>query len=239
MPMNRESAVINEVGDAERRLAPPSFEHCFEGHAVRSVVKDGQPWFVAADVCAVLEHTTPSVALRRLDADEKGMTIVHTLGGPQELAIISEGGFYALVLTSRKPRAKTFARWVRGTVLPSLRRTASGEAIPEGKNVAHIALEVPGRYRVSALPGRPIHIQRMSLLSMGGDTRTSDVEVLALNIQLAATLWRRLRMLQSLGGQSERGFTEDQLDDAMLNADQVAERFLRAAQDQTADAEPD
>jgi hypothetical protein len=70
MPMDAESVVINEVGDFGQRLAPPTFEHCFEGHAVRSVVRDGQPWFVAADVCAVMEHTNPSMALSRLDADE-------------------------------------------------------------------------------------------------------------------------------------------------------------------------
>jgi hypothetical protein len=68
---------------------------------------------------------------------------------------------------------------VRGTVLPSLRRTASGEAVPEGEDVVHIAIEVPGRYVVSAFPGRPVHVQRTSLLSVGADMRTNDVEVLA------------------------------------------------------------
>jgi hypothetical protein len=51
--------------------------------------------------------------------------------------------------------------------------------VPEGEDVVHIAIEVPGRYVVSAFPGRPVHVQRTSLLSVGADMRTNDVEVLA------------------------------------------------------------
>ena len=77
----------------------------FNGKAVRVVTDDkGEPWFVAADVCAAISINTEQT--RRLDDDEKGLRTVQTLGGNQEMAVINESGLYSLVLTSRKPEAK-------------------------------------------------------------------------------------------------------------------------------------
>ncbi len=95
----------------------------FEDHLVRVFDRDGEPWFVLADVCRVLEIADTGTAARRLDDDEKGVHSMHTLGGPQGATIINESGLYSLVLTSRKPAAKRFKKWVTGTVLPSIRRT--------------------------------------------------------------------------------------------------------------------
>ncbi len=94
----------------------------FEDAAVRIIARDGEPWFVAADVCRILELGNTGMAISRLDDDEKGVTNVDTLGGRQEMSIISESGLYALVFTSRKPEAKRFRKWVTGTVLPAIRR---------------------------------------------------------------------------------------------------------------------
>ena len=94
----------------------------FEGEPVRVVTRDGEPWFVAADVCRVLELDNVSMALRVLDPDEKGGNIVDTLGGRQQVSIISEPGLYKLLSRSRKPEAKRFDRWVRHEVLPSIRK---------------------------------------------------------------------------------------------------------------------
>jgi prophage antirepressor-like protein len=91
--------------------------------AVRVVTREGEPWFVLADVCKVLDAGLPADQARRLDDDEKGMEIIHTLGGQQKTTIISESGLYSLVLTSRKPEAKRFKRWITGEVIPSIRRT--------------------------------------------------------------------------------------------------------------------
>ena len=99
----------------------------FEQHAVRVVTRDGEPWFVAADVCAVLAVGNTSDAVRRLDDDEKGVDTIDTLGGRQEVGTINESGLYALILTSRKPEAKRFKKWVTGEVLPSIRRTGGYE----------------------------------------------------------------------------------------------------------------
>ena len=84
--------------------------------------ENGEPMFVAKDVCAVLELKNPRSTLALLDEDEKGVHIVDTPGGEQQMTIVTEPGFYKLVLSSRKPEAKAFKRWVTHEVLPALRR---------------------------------------------------------------------------------------------------------------------
>lgn len=95
----------------------------FENLPVRATSRNGEIWFVAADVCAALEITNPRHAVSRLDDDEKGVITVDTLGGPQETVIISESGLYSLTLTSRKEEAKRFKRWITHEVLPAIRKT--------------------------------------------------------------------------------------------------------------------
>lgn len=92
--------------------------------------QNGEPWWVAKDVCEVLAISNSRDALNRLDDDEKGVVITDTLGGPQEMAIINEAGLYSLILTSRKPEAKEFKRWVTHEVLPSIRKTGGYQAAP-------------------------------------------------------------------------------------------------------------
>lgn len=95
----------------------------FESHAVRCLWQGDQPWFVASDVCAILEITKPENAYGRLDEDERDTRTVGTPGGPQEMVVINESGLYALIFSSRKPEAKRFRKWVTAEVLPTLRRT--------------------------------------------------------------------------------------------------------------------
>jgi len=101
----------------------------FEEQAVRVFVLDGEPWFVAADVCRVLGIVNPSDAIVRLDEDEVTTVNLNTLGstegirGNPNARAVSESGLYALIFTSRKPEARAFRKWVTGTVLPTLRRT--------------------------------------------------------------------------------------------------------------------
>ena len=92
---------------------------------VRAIMKDGEPWFVAADVCKALEVGNPSQALTRLDDDEKFTTIISNDGaasGISSLAFVNEPGLYTLVLGSRKREAKSFKRWVTHEVIPSIRK---------------------------------------------------------------------------------------------------------------------
>lgn len=119
----------------------------YEDREVRVVEKNGEPWFVAADVCSCLDIDT-SVAvngqLRKnrngeivrsggLDEDEKDTHIVSTPGGDQELLVVSEPGLYALIFKSRVPEAKAFKRWVTHEVLPSIRKTGSYSLRPATK----------------------------------------------------------------------------------------------------------
>lgn len=90
---------------------------------IRTIVIDGEPWFVAVDVCNVLEIKNPSDALnKQLEDFERAR---FNLGRQGEANIISESGFYTLVLRSRKPIAKPFRIWVTSEVLPSIRKTGS------------------------------------------------------------------------------------------------------------------
>nr|DAT64562.1 MAG TPA: repressor domain protein [Caudoviricetes sp.] len=100
------------------------FEHEKFG-SLRVVERKVQPWFVAKDVCDILEMGNPRSSLALLDEDEKGVHSMDTPGGKQEMTIISEPGLYSLILRSRKPEAKAFKRWVTHDILPSIRKTGA------------------------------------------------------------------------------------------------------------------
>ena len=89
---------------------------------IRTLLIDGEPWFVVADVCKALELGNPSMTVERLDADEKGISSIDTLGGKQRMAIINEPGLYSVILCSRKPEAKAFKRWITHEVIPAIRK---------------------------------------------------------------------------------------------------------------------
>lgn len=100
--------------------------HSFRGHSVRIAVANPEaPEWVAADVCDALEIKQATRAIEGLDEDEKGVSTIHTPGGPQEMLTVTEAGLYKLILRSRKPAAKDFTRWVAHEVLPSIRRTGA------------------------------------------------------------------------------------------------------------------
>ena len=119
----------------------------FESHALRvNLDAAGQPWFVAADVCAALELPETHKAIARLDDDEKGRNSIPTPGGQQEMSVVNESGLYNLVLGSRKPEAKRFKRWITHEVLPSIRKTGSYTS-----TTSVAALPSPTQDRVSSL----------------------------------------------------------------------------------------
>lgn len=86
---------------------------------VRAVVKDGEPWFIASDVCESLGLSNPTVSVNRLDADERSK---FNLGRQGEVNTVNEYGLYNLVLGSRKPEAKAFKRWITHEVIPAIRK---------------------------------------------------------------------------------------------------------------------
>lgn len=98
---------------------------------VRTVVVDGEPWFVIADVCRVLDLSNPTMAANRLDPDDLRTTeVIDGMGRTQQARITNEAGLYELIFQSRKPEARDFRRWVTHEVLPAIRRTGRYEVQP-------------------------------------------------------------------------------------------------------------
>lgn len=96
----------------------------YQESQVRTVQKDGEPWFVLKDVCSVLGIGNSRMAADRLEVDEVSQTdIIDALGRNQNATIISESGLYNVILRSDKPEAKPFRKWVTSEVLPSIRKT--------------------------------------------------------------------------------------------------------------------
>jgi len=102
---------------------------------IRVIEKEGEPWFVAADVAQILGYRDAANATRGLMEDEKGTQIVSTLRGSQKATIISEAGMYSLILRSRVAGAQAFKRWVTHDVLPSIRKRG-GYLTPEAAEKA-------------------------------------------------------------------------------------------------------
>ena len=91
--------------------------------SVRSLMVNGEPYFVGRDVAKILGYANPNDALaKRVDEEDKGVAKCDTLGGIQELTVINESGLYSLILSSKLPSAKRFKRWVTSEVLPAIRK---------------------------------------------------------------------------------------------------------------------
>lgn len=93
----------------------------YENNQVRSVAVNGDPWFVLADLCKVLELSNPTMVAKKLDLDERAKSDL----GLQErnVTLVNESGMYAVILRSDKPQAKPFRKWVTSEVLPAIRKT--------------------------------------------------------------------------------------------------------------------
>lgn len=101
----------------------------YQNTEIRTVGKDGEVLFVANDLCQIL--SIDSTQVRRLDEDEKGLHLIQTPGGNQQMTVVNESGLYALILKSRKPEAKKFRKWVTSEVLPAIRKTGKYEVAPQ------------------------------------------------------------------------------------------------------------
>ena len=144
---------------------------------VRIILQDNEPWFVAKDVCDCLEINNSRQALSRLDDDEKNSVILNDgIPGNPEKSIVNEYGLYSLVLSSRKPEAKEFKRWITHEVLPALRRTGNyslniPQTLPEALRA--YADEVEQHNKTKAL----IEAQRPKVI-FADAVSTSDTDIL-------------------------------------------------------------
>lgn len=91
----------------------------YGSHQVRTVLENDEPWFVATDVCKVLNLTNPTVVLSRLEDDERSK---FNLGRQGQANVVNESGLYELIFASRKEEARHFKKWIKQDVLPSIRK---------------------------------------------------------------------------------------------------------------------
>jgi prophage antirepressor-like protein len=98
---------------------------------VRTIEKNGEPWFVGKDVAEILGYSDTAQAVRKhIDNEDKGVVEMTTPGGKQPVTIINESGLYSLILSSKLPTAKEFKHWVTSEVLPSIRKTGEYKITP-------------------------------------------------------------------------------------------------------------
>lgn len=92
---------------------------------VRTVIIDGEPWFVGKDIAVILGYSKPRNAIAtHVDCEDKKVAPIQgDLGGTQQMIIINESGLYSLILSSKMPKAKEFRHWVTSEILPTIRRT--------------------------------------------------------------------------------------------------------------------
>lgn len=100
----------------------------FDGNPLRTVQRGGEPWFIAADVLAILGIGNVTDALARVDPEDRGFDSIETDQGKREVSVVNESGLYALIFGSRKPEAQRFKRWVTKEVLPAIRSSGGYSA---------------------------------------------------------------------------------------------------------------
>ena len=138
---------------------------------VRTVTIENEPYFVAKDVCDILDLSNPSMAIQSLDEDERAK---YCLGRQGETWCVNESGLYHLIFQSRKPEAKAFRKWVTAEVLPTLRRTGRYEVKPQRQSVRY-----PKR-------GEGITVEVLNLLWLIGESlHQGDQKAIALELGVA------------------------------------------------------
>lgn len=170
----------------------------FENHNIRLLLIDDEPWFVAPDTCDALAIVNTARAMSRLDDDEKGVHSMNTPGGTQKLSIINEPGLFSLILTSRKPEAKRFKKWVTSEVLPSLRKHGSytitdtaevQQPVPMAEHIEADRIVSAGRvFNTMFRTGRVIGMNRRMAASRANQAaqRSTGVDLVA---ELGASDW--------------------------------------------------
>jgi len=243
---------IGPSGGADNPQPSMTMAFEFNGRVVRTVGGDSKTWFVTADVCAELEHGNPTKAVLRLDDDEKGLiTIQGAGGGRQDVNVVSESGLYHLVLTSRKPQAKVFRRWVTDEVLPSIRRTGRYEGggvsgyqgdptAHEGRKEASAGIEITlprglGRYIIMVIPGEPPHVRRTEIDAILSEGAALDVDLMASCLKTIGAFWHKVEHMRALGLDPAASFPSDRLQKAILEGLEIARHYARLYDRETAE----
>lgn len=157
-------------------------EFYFNGDAVRTLLRDNEPYFVGKDVAEILGYRNPRDALsKHVDSDDKGVAKCDTLGGTQQTTIINESGLYSLILSSKLPDAKKFKHWVTSEVLPTIRK--HGAYMTDAKAAAIVtdkgSLADLLQQAAEQLKRKDIQIEQMKPKALFADAvSTSDTPIL-------------------------------------------------------------
>lgn len=163
--MNAQSQSQAQTKNEPREII--TFQFSESKQEVRNLLIDNKPWFVAKDVCNVLGLSNSRKSVASLDDDEKGVTKCYTLGGKQNLSIISESGLYALILRSNKPQAKAFRKWITSDVIPTLLKKGYYAMNTQKKDDFIDARDVPFYHTlVNDFKVRCIHIENQVWVSV-------------------------------------------------------------------------
>lgn len=239
-PMDR---AVNDVAETEEKqsssAATPrqiggegmvSGEYSFQSQRVRTLTMHGGTWFWASEVCEVLEIVNARHALSRLEDDEKGVATDDTLGGAQTVNLINESGLYALVMTSRKPQARLFRRWVTGEVLPAIRKTGfyrlnASQPHPEGAIVLPPP-DRPTRFVIVAVPGRTPHVRQTEVTEAVAEFKSLDLQGLCYALKAIEVWWQKVQIKASLRPDHDDGFAFAQLERAIATGAMTADQYL-------------
>ncbi|WP_371380875.1 Bro-N domain-containing protein [Sporomusa aerivorans] len=151
----------------------------YQGQMVRTVIRKGEPWWVAKDICDVLGIKNHSDALSRLSDSMKGVAITDTLGGKQEVGVISEAGIYKLVFTSRKPEAERFTDWIALEVLPSIRKTGHYSIHNNPNAILKRHLDTAAKLSKGLPRDKQIELRRLAVLEAAEESGADYSAILA------------------------------------------------------------
>lgn len=177
----------------------------YEGATVRSILIDGQPWFVVSDAAKILGYRDASNAARLLRPHQQGYSEVSTPSGTQRMLVANEGGINRLIMRSNASNAEAVQDWFTDEVLPAIRKTGSYSTVPAltDDELIHRALEVSAR-RVAELTERVAELEPKAvvadkLLDAEGDLSVRDAAQSLTRAGVKTGQGRLFAHLQTLG----------------------------------------
>lgn len=163
----------------------------FRGNAVRMVMREGEPWWVVNDICAVLDIKNTRDVLTRLPAEDVAQTdaLLSEFGGAQRANVVNESGLYELIFRSEKPAAKDFRRWVTRDVLPEIRRTGMYVGVPISPELQRVMALVQAQVRQEAeLHRLRLETAKTTQQIVGVSARVESVEERVLDLETISPL---------------------------------------------------
>ncbi|MDE1905504.1 MAG: hypothetical protein KGH75_03525 [Rhodospirillales bacterium] len=207
-------------------------EYRFQGELIRAFYVDERTWFIATEVCAVLELANPRQVIKALRSVQRGVSSMDTPGGIQPVNLITESGLYVLIFKSRKPQAEAFQIWVTDEVLPQIRRTGAYSARGRLGDDASIVIpppDRPTRFIVTAAPGDAPHIRRTTLDEALTEFTGLDRQAMCYTLKQIEVWWNKVQIKASVRVAHDDGFAIHKLDETIRNGSEMADHFLDVA----------